>query len=268
MNENIIFRWLGAAGFELEWGNEVILIDPFFSRPSMLKLLGGRPLTQKHLVQRYIQNASAIFITHSHYDHLMDAAEASHQSGAVVYGSANTCRIVEVQGVPADRRVKVESGDRLEVGSFQVDVLPAVHVRTPMDWIINRPITARLSHPLYLTDYRMDTCFSYLFQKGGRKILVGNHPVKTDVLFTTPWGRNGDFRHLIEIAQPKELVLIHWDNFFRSLSRPLRPTLTLPTWRKPFQRVSLENLRQHIETIAPQTTVLLPEIFSSYSLKL
>lgn len=70
-------RWLGTAGYEISDDSTTILIDPFVSRPSPLKLLAKIKIDTA-AVDRYIlkpmqqDNLEAILISHAHHDHFQD----------------------------------------------------------------------------------------------------------------------------------------------------------------------------------------------------
>ncbi len=113
MGTSLEFRWLGVAGFELKTPGATLLVDPVLTRPPAYKLLFGRTRPDGALLRRHIPHADHILISHAHYDHLLDAAEIAGYSGARVYGSENTCRIVEVCGLAQAQVVRVRAGEGL-----------------------------------------------------------------------------------------------------------------------------------------------------------
>jgi L-ascorbate metabolism protein UlaG (beta-lactamase superfamily) len=60
-------------------------------------------------------------------------------------------------------------------------------------------------------------------------------------------------------VRPRWVVPVHWDNFFRPLSRPLRP-LFMPNLR----RADLSRFRRRLEQLAPEVRVIVPELFRQY----
>ena len=118
MEKSVEFRWLGVAGFELSIGGSILLVDPFLSRPPAYKLLFGRARPDGALLRQHIPRADHILISHAHYDHLLDAAEIAGYSGADVFGSANTCRLVEVCGLPPAQVVRLQAGEALTLPTY------------------------------------------------------------------------------------------------------------------------------------------------------
>src|SRR5512133_8562 len=100
MSSPVFFRWFGVAGFELRTGDQVLLVDPFFTRPPARYLFGGRPRSNPALVSAHVERANTLLITHAHWDHLMDAPEVIRQTGAAAYGSSNTGGLLRASGVP------------------------------------------------------------------------------------------------------------------------------------------------------------------------
>src|SRR5262249_1741861 len=79
--EPLQVRFVGVAGFLLERGGESILTAPLFTRPSMIEVSTGIPvtangaLTDAALSPAMLANVRAIVTGHAHYDHLLDTPE-------------------------------------------------------------------------------------------------------------------------------------------------------------------------------------------------
>ena len=131
MNRAIWFRWLGIAGIELRVGDQILAIDPTFTRIPFWRLWFGRIHSNLKLVEENLPHCNAVLVTHAHYDHLMDVPDVVRTTGATAMGSPNTCRLLEVLGTPPDRVRVIGVDDRLDLGDFQVEVLQAQHMKTP-----------------------------------------------------------------------------------------------------------------------------------------
>src|SRR5688572_6941658 len=82
----------GVSTILLDDGKTRLLIDGFFSRPSLLSLGLGRLRPNRRRIARALSfggaaNVAGVFVSHSHYDHAMDAPTVASITGATVYGS-------------------------------------------------------------------------------------------------------------------------------------------------------------------------------------
>jgi hypothetical protein len=96
--------WLGINGLELRLPGLTLLIDPCVSRAH------ASPISNPVNVARYIGDADAVFLTHSHWDHLIDVPLVVERTGARVYGSETTLNICRARGVPEDRLTRIGHG--------------------------------------------------------------------------------------------------------------------------------------------------------------
>lgn len=75
-------QFLGAAGFVIQRGDDVLVTGPFFSNPGFLRAGLGEIESDSSAVLRWMPNvpgADAVVVGHSHYDHLMDAVTVSRE---------------------------------------------------------------------------------------------------------------------------------------------------------------------------------------------
>jgi glyoxylase-like metal-dependent hydrolase (beta-lactamase superfamily II) len=92
--------------------DELVLIDAAYDAPTLLSLIGDRPLI-------------AVVTTHRHWDHHRALAEVVAATGAaVVAGEPDAAAITEQTGVVVDRTVT--DGDRIAVGTCDLDVIALV----------------------------------------------------------------------------------------------------------------------------------------------
>jgi hypothetical protein len=255
---SLTFRWLGVAGLELSSGGQRLISDPFFTRPSLIGLF--KPVrSDTDLVRERLPTCDFILVTHSHWDHLMDVPAVLHHTQAVALGSANTCRLLRLLGVPESQVKECRAGDRLCLGEYEVEVIEGQHSPIPFGTIFNGPLRQNLQPPLRLQDYRMDCCLGYRIQVAGVRVLIcARQPLPADIVFTVAQEPAGYYRQLFQGAQPGWIVPIHWDNFLRPLSKSLR------RFSRP-GRMSLEQLTRLAHQLLPQVQVVIPEIFREYT---
>ena len=265
-------RWLGVAGIELRAIEQILVIDPFVTRPPFRRMLWGRIRSDSGLVATTVPYGDFVLVSHTHWDHVMDVLAIIEQTRATAYGSPNTCMLLKILGVPEEHLHEIKVGDQLTLGMFQVAILQAEH-----GLVLGRPfatgsLASNLHPPLRMRDYRMDTCFSFLIEVDGLRFLdwssekVHLAPL-ADVLFVKPLQKPAYYETLLGVVQPRVVIPIHWDDFMRPLSQPIRPMLKpLHLAFPPLARVDLTAFSHLIKRIDPQVQVFLPEIFHLYEL--
>ena len=264
------FRWLGVAGVEIETAGQILLVDPYLSRVNLRRVLLGSVQSDSELVSTTIKHCDYVLITHSHYDHLMDVPEVISRTGAQAFGSKNSCQILGLHGIPAESICEVSIGDRLVLGAYQVEVLSSEHI--PTLGLASGSLQPDLDLPLRARDYRMDECFGFLITVVGKRVLVRpgetvDGAVPADLLCVSPHRRPEYYEERLGLVEPRVVVPIHWDNFFRPLSRPLRPILKPPgSGGMGLGRINLDSFVRIVNRAAPEARVLLPEILHSYDM--
>jgi L-ascorbate metabolism protein UlaG (beta-lactamase superfamily) len=273
MTDGMRFRWLGAAGVELESGGERLLIDPYFSRVPFRYLFFGRPVPSKELILRPLSSARAIMVTHPHFDHLMDVPVVCREFHAAAYGSANTAALLLAHNVPSEKIHIVHPGDRFQDGPFSVEVFSGEHGRIVGMIPYTGPLPGGLKPPLKLRDYRMDCMLSFRVSAGGISVLMWNtpstaHAPAADALVITITRNPLKWKHVIEKVTPSVVFPIHWDDFFSPVDRPLRPMMAPPRWGdRLFRRMNPQEFARASESFLPQGMVSIPQIFRSVELK-
>src|SRR5207249_5512425 len=98
MRNSVSFRWLGVAGVELTANGRTLAIDPFFSRPPFKRYLFGPISPDRTLVREKLTCCDYVLVSHAHWDHVMDVPEVALHTGALTFGSPNTCRLLTLLG--------------------------------------------------------------------------------------------------------------------------------------------------------------------------
>jgi L-ascorbate metabolism protein UlaG (beta-lactamase superfamily) len=200
----------------------------------------------------------------------MDVPDIVHSTEATALGSSHSCQILAACGVSAARMREISAGDTFSLRSIEIEVMEARHSWAP--GYTYGPLPSTLEPPLRARDYRMDSFFSFRIGVNGVRLLTdpGTRPedaVPADLLFALPVLDEGFLDALLTRVRPKVVIPYHWEDFFRSLSRPLRPFLSRPTWSlPPIRRVNLGRFRHLVEYLTPETEVLEPEILRTYDL--
>lgn len=246
-NGAVRVTFLGTTTLLFDDGATQILIDGFFSRPSLEGLAQGTIATNTGAVDAAIERAgieqlAAIFVAHAHWDHAMDVAYVAQETGAHLFGSASTLNIARGGGLPEDQMSLFSLDTPTEIGAFRVTVIPSRHSPpTPgVNDDLGRTIDAPLATPALVSAFVEGGSFDFLIEHGDRAILVKPSTnwvnnaldgVHADVLFlgTATLGqqdlafRDAFYAQTVAAVQPDLVVPVHWDDFFLPLSDDLVP---------------------------------------------
>ncbi|MDO4538231.1 MAG: MBL fold metallo-hydrolase [Coriobacteriales bacterium] len=238
--------YLGTTVLLFDDGVDQIMFDAHVTRPPLWKyVLNARVQTNAALadeiIERYqMERLRAIFVSHAHHDHVMDAPYFARRCGAAVYGSESVLNVCRGGGVSEDRLVEFCGGESFELGGFEVRVIPSLHSKLakPLD-DLGQKIGRPLAPPARLREYKEGGSFDFYLETADRRILIRpscNYiegqldGLQADVLFLGIGGmtRQSDafceafFRETVEKVGAKLVIPIHWDNFFSGLDRPAK----------------------------------------------
>ena len=133
--DGVRVTYLGTNGYQFEFKDHALLVDPYFSRVDLLSVaLNSR--IQPNLsrideaMRRLAQtssNADAILVTHGHFDHLLDVPVVMAKTRARLVASASSVDLARRAGASSAEAVK--PGDVRQIGPWKIRVLPATHDR-------------------------------------------------------------------------------------------------------------------------------------------
>ena len=179
-NASVTVTWLGVTTLLFDDGTTQILIDGYFSRPSISDVLLRRPVTNDAATINYalhefdIRRLAAIIPVHSHFDHAMDIGAIAKRTSASIIGSESTANIALGTGVPEDQIVIAEREQSYEFGEFKVRLLPSRHA--PIGWRGNAPLPGTIDEPLAAPQPIS------AWREGGSYSIVIEHPQGTTVV--------------------------------------------------------------------------------------
>ena len=239
----ITITWLGVSTLLVDDGTSALLTDGFFSRPTLLDV-GLRKLgtsvsrVDDCLKRAGIGNLAAVLPVHTHYDHAMDSATVTERTGACIVGGESTANIARGHGLPENSIVVVSPGSEIIFGNFGVTLIESHHC--PPDRFPGA-ITQPVIPPAKASAYRCGEAWSTLIQ---------HHPSAQRLLIQgsagfVPGALDGQFADIaylgvgqlgiqpqryieqyweqtVQAVGARRAVLIHWDDFFRPLTDPLR----------------------------------------------
>ncbi|MGW7821452.1 MBL fold metallo-hydrolase [Streptomyces puniciscabiei] len=238
----LVAHFLGTSSVLLSDGETSVLSDGFVTRPGMLRVALGRIAPDRSLVRATIDrlrvaNLAAVVCAHSHYDHALDAPVWALETGAELVGSPSTANIGRGLGVPEPRLRVVADGEAVSYGRFDLTFLESVH--SPGDRFpgtVDEPLVP----PARAGAWKTGTAYSVLVaHPAGRVLLhasanfrpgalrgrtadviylgVGNLGRQSAEFLRTYWDE------VVVATRARRVVLVHWDDFFAGLHRPLRP---------------------------------------------
>jgi L-ascorbate metabolism protein UlaG (beta-lactamase superfamily) len=234
--------FLGVSTLLFDDGETAILTDGFFTRPGLLSVATRiRPdsaIIMESLRRARITRLAAVIPVHSHYDHAMDAPYVAKWAGADLVGSTSTANIGRGAGLPDDRIRVPAMGEATTYGRFTVTLLRSAHVPSP--FLMAGEITAPLTPPARTRDYRLGESYSVVIRHDDRTIVVQGsagfipgalEDVRADVVYlgvATLGKQTADYRdslwnEVVSATGARRVIAIHWDDFLRPLSKPLRP---------------------------------------------
>jgi L-ascorbate metabolism protein UlaG (beta-lactamase superfamily) len=111
--------WLGVSTFRLQVDDTVIFLDTFVDRPPNMPQVG--------VASKDVERADLILVGHSHYDHLLGADNIAANTGAQVFGSYETVRILADYGTSRDQLRPLSGAEVIALGDIRIRVFPSLH---------------------------------------------------------------------------------------------------------------------------------------------
>jgi L-ascorbate metabolism protein UlaG (beta-lactamase superfamily) len=234
--------FLGVTSLLLDDGGSRLLTDGFFSRPSLLtvglrRIAPDRSRIDAALDRVGVEQLDAVVPLHTHYDHAMDSAAVAARTGAVLAGGGSAAELARGYGLGEDRIRVVHPGDTVTFGSFRLTWVLSDHC--PPDRYPG-PITEPVVPPARVREYRCGEAWSLLVgHDSGRTALIqgsagfvpgslADHRADVAYLGVGQLGLLPEsylrayWAETVEAVGARRVVLVHWDDFFRPLDRPLR----------------------------------------------
>jgi L-ascorbate metabolism protein UlaG (beta-lactamase superfamily) len=261
--------FLGVATLLLDDGESAVLTDGFFSRPSLLAVGLGRIAPDHSRIEAALTRIGtelldAVVPLHTHFDHAMDSPIIAERTSAVLAGGESAANVGRGHGLPEDQLHVVTPGETVAFGAFHLTWIRSAHC--PPDRYPGA-ITEPVVPPVRAREYRCGEAWSVLVEHhSGRTALiqgsagfvpgsltghsadiaylgVGQLGVQSEDYIRTYWAET------VEAVGARRVVLIHWDDFFRPLERPLRAL--------PFAGDDLDTTMRVLDELAEQQGVRL-----------
>ena len=226
--------YLGTNGYLLEARGCTLLLDPYFSRASIWRVVLGLPLESDRAVERALarlpRHIDAIVVTHGHFDHLLDVPAIMRVRRTTLIASHTSVLLAQAAGVERSHLRRVAPGETVQVGAATVRALTAAH-----DRIIGSkpPFPGTLStvpnRPRAASDWKCGEPLAFLIEIGGRRIYVDSggtpellpRPTRVDlaILGVALPDSRARLVPALRRLRPHRVLPSHQDDFFRPLER-------------------------------------------------
>ena len=235
--------WAGVSTLLITDGDSALLTDGFFTRPSLPRVGLGRirpsaPRIYGCLARLGVRQLDAVLPVHTHYDHALDSAVVAERTGATLVGGASAANIGRGQGLSEERILVAEPGTPVSFGAFDLTLIESHHC--PPDRFPG-VITAPVRPPVRTSAFRCGEAWSAFVhhRPSDRRVLIqgsagylpgalrgqraevaylglGQLGIQPQRYLTEYWTET------VRAVGAHTVVGIHWDDFFRPLSKPLR----------------------------------------------
>ncbi|MDP7738402.1 MBL fold metallo-hydrolase [Mycobacterium paragordonae] len=235
--------WLGVATLLVDDGTSALMTDGYFSRPGLAAVAAGKVAPSPARVEGCLARAkvsrlAAVIPVHTHIDHALDSALVADRTGARLVGGESAANVGRGYGLPPDRIVVAVSGEPMTLGAFDVTLIKSHHC--PPDrfpGVISEP----LRPPVKASAYRCGEAWSALIRHrpSGRRLLIQGSAgyvtgaldgVRADAVYLSvgqlglqPRSYIAEYwDQTVRAVGARRVIPIHWDDFFRPLTKPLR----------------------------------------------
>jgi L-ascorbate metabolism protein UlaG (beta-lactamase superfamily) len=235
--------WLGVSTLLLDDGSSTLMTDGYFSRPSLAQVALGKVSPSPArvdgcLARLQLTRLEAVIPVHTHIDHALDSALVADRTGARLVGGESAANVGRGYGLAADRLVVAVSGEPIRLGAFDTTLIKSRHSdpdRFPGE------ITAPVITPVRASAYRCGESWSTLVhhRPSDRRLLIqgsagfvkgslAGHRADVVYLGVGQLGIQAEpylvdyWTETVRTVGARRVVLVHWDDFFRPLSEPLR----------------------------------------------
>jgi len=242
-NNTVKVTFFGVSTLLFDDGETQILLDGFFSRPSMVGALftdieSDTVLINEIIASYNLDRVKGVFVTHSHYDHSFDAAYMARKTGTILYGSESTLNIGRGGDVSEEQLSLYRPNEDIQLGHFTVRVVLSIH--SPGSALKDEGLNIEqpLRQPASMKAYLEGGSFDFLIEHHGKSIYVKPSPnfiegaldsLKADVVFIgiatvtnhpLSW-QEKFYEENIRKLKPATVIPLHWDDFFKPVSEHL-----------------------------------------------
>ena len=232
--------WFGTTCELISDGETALLVDPFLTRSTgFLSLASGRralsadPGEYERWLSPLCLPIAAMPVSHTHFDHILDAGVVGASTGATLLGSASSVVVGRSLGLP-DKQLRVaEPGVPERFGAFTVTLVPSRH--SAGGYPVG-DVTEPVKFPARFRQLRQGGTYSVMIEHPAGNLLCHNsagylpgslagYTAGTVFLSaaSVPVDRDAYLRETVDAVGARRVFLVHWDDFTRPLHAEPRP---------------------------------------------
>jgi len=251
-------QWFGTATIKITEGNTALLFDPFISM---------NPQVQHTSIEDYT-GITDIFITHGHFDHILNVYDVWKLNKSTIYCSTQVADVLLRQGISVQDIRIINHGQVVSIPPLIVKIYKGEHIHFDFHLIIKTLFSVRILKNfdkfLQLLSLNkkmpMGNVFAYEIINQDKNILhFGSlnysahteYPYKPSMLTLPFQGRDDITTYAIEFVKkfmPHTLFVHHFDDTFPPLS----------------SNVETAKFIEEITRLFPDISVILPQYGISY----
>ena len=230
--------WTNTASIALKSGETILVFDPFLGLPAQ-----PDAVERKRLLGVY-RRASAILVTHGHFDHILHIPLVTRRHPVLVYTTKTPAKTLEKAGLDPELICEIRPGSQIQIGSFEIEAYQGKHCRfdgkilrsTLFGERTRRMLPKMLRLIRYMFTYREHgEILMYELRCEGKRIQVlgsmnldakTEYPTDADLLILPLQGRSDQDTYALRIVEkllPKWVLLDHYDDTFPPMTSPVDP---------------------------------------------
>lgn len=241
--EGLAVTFLGVSSLLVDDGRSAFMTDGFFSRPGLLRVGVGRISPDERRIATALGRArpssvAGIVSVHTHYDHALDTPTVAGRTGATMVGGRSAANIARGHGLPESQIRVVEDGTSVAFGNYDLALRATGHCppdRFPGD--IDEPVARAARAKAYRCGEAWSvhvthrpTAHTALIQGSAGFVPGALNGWAAEVAYLGV-GQLGPqpesyleryWAETVAAVGARRAVMIHWDDFFRPLEKPIR----------------------------------------------
>ncbi len=235
--QDLKIKWLGTTNIIISDEQTTIVFDPFVSRPSLFQVASfqnlqpSKEVFNKWYKKEDLVNTKAIFISHTHYDHILDLPILQKKTGSKVYGSTSLLNAAKGLKIKKELVFDLSKSREIKIGKFKIIPFKGVHPSHFMGLTLaSGDISRNFKSEASFLSYKMGQNYNFyiihpkgsiLFHPSAIVSSAHNYDVEVDLLIQGIAKRESTKSLIDKIFTPskaKLIIPVHQDDFFEPLS--------------------------------------------------